>query len=168
MLLQARLLIPAFLFILAVSIPMLGGQAAFSDAPSKKVSSLGWLLGGKQVLFVGLATLSGRYAIYEVLHIAMGSRPSEGILVGSVLLVIAAGCIIPQARAGRLQQKQQRLTALMGILGLLLIALQPPLPLQAHPYTSLTNGHPAQHHKLQAYTMSMCRIYMSCSVSHRH
>lgn len=89
-----------------------------------------WWFQYGHMLLVGLVTLSARYAVYEILCSATGARPSDGVLLGALLLITVVGSIPLQATKATSMRLANRLTALLGILGLLLIFLQPPLPLQ--------------------------------------
>ena len=127
---KASLPIPAFLFILAVSSPSL-----FEGDAAK-----GGQLGIAFVAAILAATLNIRYAVFEMLHLALGSRPSESTLFGVLLLVAAAGCIPLLIGRCKLWRQGRKFATFLGIAGLLLILLQPPLPFRV-----LLNLYDSQH-----------------------
>lgn len=106
-----------------------GVKAVDADTPAEA-----WLWKYGHILLVAVVTFNARNAVYEVLHAALGSRPSDGTLLGALLLVIAGGCIPLQAKQQTGWRSARKVTALIGILGVLLIALQPPLPLQVYTF----------------------------------
>jgi len=77
---QASLPLPIFFFTLAASAPILldGKQATAGDSSPPPWQGLA------SPLATLLATFYARNAVFEVLHLTMGARPSEGLLVGSV------------------------------------------------------------------------------------
>ena len=71
-----------------------------------------------------------RFALYDTLAWLRGVPPSEGLLVGALLLGSAGACaslLRSQQLAGRLRTP----LILTAGLGCLLLLLQPPLPIQA-------------------------------------
>ena len=82
-----------------------------------------------------------RFALFEVLHLLNGGRPTEAVLLGCLLLGVALGCSpilvlqYSQAQLGR------RALVLTAALGMLLMMLRPPLPtkvrLLRYPFYSL-------------------------------
>ena len=71
----------------------------------------------------------GRFALYDALAWLQGVAPSEGLLVGALVLGSAAACA-PLLRFGRLASSIRTPLVLAGGLGCLLLLLQPPLPIQ--------------------------------------
>ena len=108
-----------------------GMKAGDADSPAEA-----WLWKYGHILLVAVVTFNARNAVYEILHSALGARPSDGTLLGALLLTVVAGCIPLQARMSTAWRSARKVTALLGILGILLIALQPPLPLQVRTFLS--------------------------------
>lgn len=79
------------------------------------------------------ATLYARFAVFDILHLALGARPSEGALFGSLLLLGAAGCAPLLTWKCSTWREGRRIASFLGISGLLLIFLQPPLPFKVMP-----------------------------------
>ncbi len=128
--LQANLPVPALLFVLLLTSPMLMGSGTVKASEAADSPLEAWLWRYGHILLVAAVTLNARYAVYEVLHAALGARPSDGTLLGALLLTTVVGCVPLQAKNYTAWRSARRVTALLGILGVLLIGLQPPLPLQ--------------------------------------
>ena len=86
------------------------------------------LQGLVQALGVALAVLHARFAVFEVLQRLAGGRPTEAVLVGCLLLGVAAGCAPVVACQHPTSQRAQRWLALLAATGALLVLLRPPLP----------------------------------------
>ena len=76
---QASLPLPIFFFTLAASAPIL-----LEDADKKGSMSPPPWQGPAFAAATLCATFNARNAVYEVLHLALGVRPSEGLLVKPV------------------------------------------------------------------------------------
>ncbi|KAG2493679.1 hypothetical protein HYH03_008193 [Edaphochlamys debaryana] len=81
------------------------------------------------VLSVFVCVILSRFAIFDVVQFLISARPTEGLLLGCLFLVFAA-CLVPLAShcyggTGLVA----RGAAGLGLVGLLLVLLQPPLPL---------------------------------------
>lgn len=123
---QERLLLPATLYVLSVTAPIAKAVRGSARLPYLRYPSA-----RKQVAFVFIATLCCNNAVYRQLHLGLGNRPSDSFLFGSLLLIMAVGCVPAQIQAGLVQNRIDRLLYLGGAGGLLLLFLEPPLPLQA-------------------------------------
>lgn len=74
------------------------------------------------------AVFHARFALFEVLHLLNGGRPTEAVLLGCLLLGVALGCapiLVLQYSQAQLGYRALMLTA---ALGMLLMMLRPPLP----------------------------------------
>ena len=86
-----------------------------------------------QALGVALAVLHARFALFEVLQRLAGGRPTEAVLVGCLLLGVAAGCTPIVACQHPTSQRARRWLALLAAAGALLVLLRPPLPFKVVP-----------------------------------
>lgn len=93
-------------------------------ADSCMVSSQGLV----QALGVALAVLHARFALFEVLQRLAGGRPTEAVLVGCLVLGVAAGCAPIVACQHASSHRARRWLALLAAAGALLVLLRPPLP----------------------------------------
>ena len=73
-----------------------------------------------------------RFALYDALTWLQGVTPSEGLLIGLLVLGSAAACS-PLLRFRLLASSLRVPLVLAAGLGCLLVLLQPPLPIQACP-----------------------------------
>jgi hypothetical protein len=66
--------------------------------------------------------------MFEVLQRALGGRPTEAVLLGGLLLGMAAGCAPIVACQFPSAQRAKRALALVAAAGGMLVLLRPPLP----------------------------------------
>ena len=71
-----------------------------------------------------------RFALFDALAWLSGRPPSEGLLIGAVILALAGGCAPLVLRFYAQDSGLRRVLLLAGTLGLMLVLLQPPLPIQ--------------------------------------
>lgn len=81
-----------------------------------------------QAAGVALAVLHARYALFEILQRAIGGRPTEAVLLGCLLLGVAAGCAPIVAFQYSDSVRARRWMAFLAAAGALLVMLRPPLP----------------------------------------
>ena len=74
------------------------------------------------------AVLHARFALFEVLHLLNGGRPTEAVLLGCLLLGVALGCAPILVLQYSQAQLGCRALVLTAALGMLLVMLRPPLP----------------------------------------
>ncbi|KAL6767813.1 hypothetical protein ACKKBF_B36715 [Auxenochlorella protothecoides x Auxenochlorella symbiontica] len=121
---RARLLGPMLGLALAATPPLLlfeGGPGRNARPPPGVTA----LLAAGCVAAVALA----RFAVFDVLRALGRRRPGEAALLGALLLLLCA-CLAPLvARWHAAEPAPRRALALLAGLGVLLLALRPPLPL---------------------------------------
>ncbi len=84
-----------------------------------------------QAALVVAAVLNARLALFDIMRAVLGGRPPAAVLLGALLLAVAAGCApiavlqFPTAAGAR------RALALAASAGALLLLLRPPIPAQA-------------------------------------
>lgn len=81
------------------------------------------------VLFIVVAVLLARFALFDLLVHVYGGRPPEGVALGVLVLAMAGGCVPLVARHLSHSQPAKRAISLAVAAGALLCLLQPPLPL---------------------------------------
>ncbi|KXZ48748.1 hypothetical protein GPECTOR_25g332 [Gonium pectorale] len=108
-----------------------GGAAAARPAPARRLRLAPWQ-GLLHIVAVLAAVGLARFAVFDVVQFGLSARPSEGLLLGA-LLITAAAALTPLAShcyggllsGGRLG----RFVAGLALLGCLMALLQPPMPL---------------------------------------
>lgn len=123
---EAFLLLPTTLLLLAASAPLY----MYTPDPNKRRIRLqpwqGWLHVLSVVISAGLA----RFAIFDVVQFVLSARPSEGLLLGVLVMVLAVGCVPLVTTCYTHNPSAAKSVVLLGSVGLLLVLLQPPMPLQ--------------------------------------
>jgi len=126
---EAYLVLPSILLALASSAPFfLYGSGEQPHGGKRRVRLQPWqgiLNALCVVVTVGLA----RFAIFDVVQFLLSSRPTEGILLGALVLALAAGLapLVLHCYPGNIMIG--RLLGMLVMTGLMLLLLQPPLPL---------------------------------------
>ena len=119
---QAQLVWPSFFMAVTVTPPLMLMQSSREHlAPWK-----GSLLAAGIVLSV----LFARMAIFDIVQALVSSHPSEGLLLGTLVLVAAAGCAPLYYRFYTHSASARRSMALAVAFGTLLCFLRPPLPIR--------------------------------------
>jgi hypothetical protein len=139
---EADLVLPASLLALAASSPMFLYEpehrplphGAFVPPPPQASRRHRTRLAPWQGLAHGVCTLAAvllaRFAVFDVVQYLSSSRPTEGTLLGSLLLV-AAGSLAPLVlRCYGANAVLPRVLAMTAMTGALLLFLQPPLPMK--------------------------------------
>ncbi len=90
-----------------------------------------------QAAGVALAVLHARFGLFEVLQRVMGGRPTEAVLLGCLLLGVAAGCAPIVACQYSTSQRARRSLAFLAAAGALLVMLRPPLPTKVRAGSSI-------------------------------
>lgn len=126
---------PAFLLASAVTAPALGYHTAASSQKGVGGQLQPWqgLLHATAIVF---ATLVARFSIYDILRLVLGSRPSEGLLLGVLVLVGVGGCVPLFVAHYSKWREGKRLLVMAATCGILFVLLRPPLPLQVRTATS--------------------------------
>ncbi|MEW5314894.1 MAG: hypothetical protein WDW38_006356 [Sanguina aurantia] len=150
---EAALVLPTVLLILAVTAPafLQGGSSSPADSdpsdppapasrPSRSSGSgsrsrgeveqppawQGWTHAASIVAAVGLA----RFALFDLVQWVLSARPSEGLLLGVLLCALAAGLAPFVRQCYPTDAAALRTLATLAVAGVLLLLLQPPLPLR--------------------------------------
>ncbi len=87
---EAYLVLPTGLLLLTAASPMYLHKAP--DTAGRRLRSKPWQ-GLAHVLAAVTAVLLARFALFDVLQWVLMGRPSEAVLVGSLLLAMAAACV---------------------------------------------------------------------------
>jgi len=115
---------PAFLAAAAVSAPALlyGRHGAGASQPS----ALSPAVGLSHAVAVVLAVARARYLVFDAVALLAGPHPSEGLVLGALVLAMAAGLVPLVRRFYAHLPGARRAVALVGCLGALLVLLRPP------------------------------------------
>ncbi|WIA13369.1 hypothetical protein OEZ85_006949 [Tetradesmus obliquus] len=121
---EAYLVMPTALLLLAAGAPVYLYEA---EHGKRRVRIKAWQ-GLLHVVLTLAAVALARFAVFDVVQWAVLGRPHEGVLLG-VLLMVAAAALMPLVMTCYAHnQAALRLVILVGVSGLLLAMLQPPLP----------------------------------------
>lgn len=126
---QARLLVPTFLVILAISAPRM--QELATQIPRRSPPPVPPWFAVITISAVPLSILNARFAIYDLLHLALGQRPSEGLLLGVLVIAGGLGLIPALKQAYRGSKRVGNILSKVVAFGIMLVILRPPLPYKA-------------------------------------
>lgn len=129
---QSRLAAPVLLVALAASAPWLLYEPPAGSL--KRRRSLPPWAGLLHAACAVAAVINARFALFDALAWLGGRPPSEGLLLGGLLLAAVGGCAPLVARFYLDVGGPRRTVLLGGVLGAVLVLLQPPLPIQVLPY----------------------------------
>ena len=114
---------PALALALAVTPPLL----LYTRGPLARLSALPPWAGWAHAAAVIAAVAHARFLIYDLAALALGSHPSEGLVLGALVGTAAAG-LLPLVRRFYLHRPAaRRAVALLAALAALLALLRPPL-----------------------------------------
>ncbi|KAK9785342.1 hypothetical protein WJX73_005937 [Symbiochloris irregularis] len=128
---ESRMALPVLFVALTATAPVLlyGGQSVSQNSKQPRRQLPPWL-----ALFhcvcVFTSVIVARFAIFDALSWMGGRPPPEGLLVGAIILALAAGCAPLTMRFYSQDAGIRRVVLLAGAFGLTLVLLQPPLPIQ--------------------------------------
>lgn len=129
---EAYLVLPAVLLAMAALSPMFLYEPEVPQIGvtiRRRIRLAPWQ-GLLHIISVLGAVALARFAVFDLVQFVLSSRPSEGILLGALLLTFAAALVPLQQRCYSGNQVATRLLALLAMAGTLLIFLQPPMPLR--------------------------------------
>ncbi|QDZ19924.1 hypothetical protein HOP50_03g24420 [Chloropicon primus] len=139
---ESHLVVPCTVVLMAVTAPVQLYRRAGRDAPAAwgrpghhgRASSSGRIKmrewqGVCHAASIALAVLYARFTVFDVLQALLGSRPNEGLLVGSLLIGSSAACV-PMLRAHfPFSQAGRRLVISVLASGLVIALVRPPMPI---------------------------------------
>ncbi|KAI8462462.1 MAG: hypothetical protein J3K34DRAFT_462917 [Monoraphidium minutum] len=121
---EAHLVLPVGLLALAAAAP-----AALHEPPQgKRRCRIKPWQGLAHAGAIVSAALLARFAVFDVVQWAAMGRPHEGVLLGALLVATALALAPLVSRCYRHNQAVFRLNAGLGLLGVMLMLLQPPVP----------------------------------------
>lgn len=121
---EARLANPVLAYVLAASPPLL----LASNRPQQRRMAP-WQ-GAAHAVSIAAAVTYARFAVFDLLQWQIGSRPAEGLVLGVLLLLVAAGCQPLIFRHFGHSFVAKRLVAVTAAAGVLLVLLRPPMPVK--------------------------------------
>eukprot|EP00879_Flechtneria_rotunda_P012843 GHRR01013409.1.p1 GENE.GHRR01013409.1~~GHRR01013409.1.p1 ORF type:complete len:1004 (+),score=317.90 GHRR01013409.1:346-3357(+) len=121
---EAYLVLPAAVLLLTAGAPLY----MYTTEQGKLRVRLGAWQGLAHVLATVVAVGLARFAVFDVVQWSALGRPHEGVLLGALLVVTAASLLPLITRCWAHNQTAMRLVVMVGVSGLLLAILQPPLP----------------------------------------
>eukprot|EP01026_Neomeris_dumetosa_P003152 TRINITY_DN10858_c1_g2_i1.p1 TRINITY_DN10858_c1_g2~~TRINITY_DN10858_c1_g2_i1.p1 ORF type:complete len:556 (-),score=45.39 TRINITY_DN10858_c1_g2_i1:41-1708(-) len=71
-----------------------------------------------------------RFALFDVVQYLLGNVPSEGMLLGVLVLTLATGCLPLIVKCYPQSQVARKLVGILVLAGILLLMLKPPAPIQ--------------------------------------
>lgn len=125
---QSQMATPVLLVALSISAPAM----LYEPVPGsvKRRRHLPAWLGLLHAASIAGAVVGARFALFDAQSWLSGRHPSEGLLIGALLAGVAGGCIPLVMRFYGGSKAVRRALLLVGVLGAVLLLLQPPLPLQ--------------------------------------
>ncbi len=81
------------------------------------------------VLTIAIAVLLARFAVFDVIQFLISARPTEGLLLGSLVLTLAAALVPLATHCYGGSGLVTRVAVATALVGGLLVMLQPPLPI---------------------------------------
>lgn len=122
---EAHPVLPVGLLLLAAAAP----AALHAPPPGKRRARVAPWVGLAHAVAITVAAALARFAVFDVVQWASGGRPREGVLLGSLLAVWAAALAPLATRCYAHNQSVVRLVAGVGLLGVAIALLKPPLPI---------------------------------------
>jgi len=123
---EARLFFPCLAVTLAMTPPVL----LYRGKPGRRATMMNKAQGIAHGLFMCGAVAYARFAVFDLLKVVNGVRPSEGLLIGSLVLLVGAGCIPMAFIHFSYSSLAKKIIIGLCAVGSVIALLEPPFPVQ--------------------------------------